>query len=213
MSTDSFDSSDGRTHFEGDGCPGGHRIPVIDGIEQARQVIEVLCANGETLSAALIEAKMALAAERTKYSDCLLRAEAAERERDAVKRKAAEHAATLFNLATDVLHVPVNQAIIEAVREVVAKLDASERAASAMRNAGELLLESLEEYVRQSMHSNPEWRAGIVAIEAALKSDAGRAYVPVALLRMLFDAHRKDLSLSDEDAERVIAALQSGEGA
>ena len=37
-----------------------------------------------------------------------------------------------------------------------------------LREAAKLLLESLEEYVRQSMHFNPEWRAGIKAIEAAL---------------------------------------------
>lgn len=39
-----------------------------------------------------------------------------------------------------------------------------------MRRSARSLLHSLGEYVRQSMHSNPEWRAGIVAVESALAS-------------------------------------------
>jgi hypothetical protein len=49
------------------------------------------------------------------------------------------------------------------------------RDAAAMRRAGHALLASLGEFVRQSMHANPEWRSGIVDFENALRGDAGRA--------------------------------------
>jgi hypothetical protein len=38
-----------------------------------------------------------------------------------------------------------------------------------LASAGRSLLASLGEYVRQTMHGNPEWRDGIVHMEAALR--------------------------------------------
>lgn len=40
--------------------------------------------------------------------------------------------------------------------------------AARLREAGRSLLTSLGEFVRQSMHANPEWRDGIAAIEEAI---------------------------------------------
>jgi hypothetical protein len=46
-----------------------------------------------------------------------------------------------------------------------------------LRVAGEKLLHSLGEYVRQSMHANPEWRDGIEAMEAAQHDETSEANV------------------------------------
>ncbi len=50
---------------------------------------------------------------------------------------------------------------------LAAKVEAERRLGEAVR-AGRMLLESLEEYVRQSMHRNPEWSPGIDAMTAFL---------------------------------------------
>ncbi len=47
-------------------------------------------------------------------------------------------------------------------------LDVERARAAKLAEAGNLLLESLGEYIRQSMHFNPEWREGIDAMKAAL---------------------------------------------
>ena len=46
----------------------------------------------------------------------------------------------------------------------------------ALAEAGAALLESLGEYVRQSMMLNPEWSAGIAALEALLFERRKRAH-------------------------------------
>jgi hypothetical protein len=46
--------------------------------------------------------------------------------------------------------------------------EVSEREAHALALASQELLHSLGEYIRQSMHMNPEWRSGITMVEQAL---------------------------------------------
>lgn len=94
----------------------------------------------------------------------------------ATLRAALEHAREEIHAAYGEHDASIDEALAGADGDLyVSQLAEAQAGASVMREAGHSLLESLGEYVRQSMHGNPEWRAGIVAIERALASDVGRA--------------------------------------
>lgn len=73
-----------------------------------------------------------------------------------------------------------------------------------LADAAERLVQSLGEYVRQSMHATPEWRGGIEAIESALskRPRPSARYVEEHLARV--DAERER-----DDAVRAVAALRA----
>jgi hypothetical protein len=90
-----------------------------------------------------------------------------------------------------------------------------EAAVARLKNAGKALLDSLGEYVRQSMYSNPEWKSGIAAMQLALTtapaSGEGAALVDLA---QVYEDIRPDrgfvvlamaygTDLVKQDAERI----------
>lgn len=106
--------------------------------------------------------------------------EGAEQAADALLRERRERGDDLRTIAAALDHVPVIQRPdgttstgADAVAHAVGLLQGQ---AAALQAGGKALLESLGEYVRQSMHFNREWRSGIVAIEAALSPTAGAGW-------------------------------------
>jgi hypothetical protein len=72
--------------------------------------------------------------------------------------------------------------------------EAADIVAKAKRVAeeAEKLLHSLGEYVRQSMHENPEWRDGVVSLREAILDF--RRLVPAEPPRTAFDPPRVSMS-------------------
>lgn len=88
----------------------------------------------------------------------------------------------------------------EIIAMLMDKRDEAVAQATVMRGAANALLESLGEYMRQSMDLNPEWRPGLHAMVAALATDAGKVFLDeVKLLRgQLVERGAQLLKLQEE---------------
>lgn len=126
------------------------------------------------------------------------------------KIDAADHALNVARKALAVnAHGDVGR-LLAALRGARAQVEEHERRAIDIASAGEALLGSLGEYARQSMYFNPEWKSGIVAMEAAL------AGMPLATALVQMRAERDEAraqvdeqrARADEeaDAARLLAA-------
>ena len=91
------------------------------------------------------------------------------------------------------------------LRSMLADRDKAELDAIAIALAARSLLESLGEYVRQSMHLNPEWRSGIVAVESALGFRGVRA--EVQLNQAIAEGLERERSLR----EQLVVALSNSD--
>lgn len=87
---------------------------------------------------------------------------------------------------------------------LAAQIAEAEAGAATMRDGCKRLLDSLEEYVRQSMYLNPEWRDGIVAVQAALATGAGKRLLGV--VRGLPEWVSGRVDLRNDPLERIIHA-------
>ena len=89
-----------------------------------------------------------------------------------------------------------------------------------VREAGKLL-DSLGEYVRQTMHANPEWTEGVKSLDAALLAykrldpawDARRQQWMPDDLRVQYQEGYVPPPLTDEDVQDRVKALEQLFGA